>query len=102
MMEHTPIKFRILEYLGDNPDSWTQDIVAQLQKEYGMENEHGGAMINYDTIELVSAGLVSEGESRIDEEGVFKKGGLVTCYKLTNLGCEYLGDLKTKVIPKEA
>lgn len=102
MMEHTPIKFRILEYLGDNPDAWTQDIVTQLQKEYGMENEIGGAMINYDTIELVSAGLVAEGECKIDESGVFKKDGLITSYKLTNLGKEYLDDLKTKVIPKEA
>lgn len=101
MMEHTPIKFRILEYLDENPKSWTDIIVPALQEEYGMLTDHGRDMINYDIIELVSAGLVHEGESKVDEDGHYKQGALLTCYCPTNLGREYLADLRTKVTPKE-
>ncbi|MDO5861634.1 MAG: hypothetical protein Q4Q58_02400 [Thermoplasmata archaeon] len=102
MMEHTPIKFRILEYIEEHPGSWTDQIVPELQEEYGMNDEHGRDMINYDVIELVSAGLIHEGDSRIDEDGHYKQGTLLTCYSPTHLGSEYLADLRTKVTPKEA
>lgn len=102
MMEHTPIKFRLLEYLDGNPGSWTDEIVPTLQSEYGMSTGHGRDMINYDLIELVSAGLVREGESRIDEDGHYKPDSLITSYSLTNLGREYLDGLRQTVSPKEA
>ena len=97
MMQNTPIKFRILEYVHDNPEFWTNQIVSTLQTEYSMNTEHGRDMINYDLIELVSAGLIREGESKIDD-GTYKNGSLVTQYTLTNLGEDYLNDLKFKVI----
>lgn len=65
--------------------------------QYSMNTEHGRDMINYDLIELVSAGLIREGESKIDD-GTYKNGSLVTQYTLTNLGEDYLNDLKSKVI----
>lgn len=99
MMENTPIKFRILEYVFENPGQWTDHIVPAIQNEYSMNTEHGRDMINYDLIELVSAGLILEGESRVDD-GSYKSGSLITKYSLTNLGEEYLNDLKAKVIPQ--
>ena len=101
MMEHTPIKFRILEYLDDNPDSWTDEVVPALQGEYGMTTDYGRDMINYDLVELVSAGLVHEGESKIDEDGHYKQNSLITQYCITNLGKEYLSGLMETVTPKE-
>ena len=96
MMEGQPIKFRILEVLEERP-MWIQDIVRRIQTEYSMKSDYGRAMINYDVVELVSAGMVKEGECKIDEEGIFKKDHLLTCYSLTSFGATTLDDLKAKV-----
>ena len=96
MMEGQPIKFRILELLAQKP-MWIQDIVKDLQTEYCMGSDYGRAMINYDVVELVSAGMVREGECRIDEDGEFKKDCLMTCYSITSLGTHTLDELKAKV-----
>jgi len=95
-MEGQPIKFRILEVLEDGP-MWIQDIVTKLEMEYDMNSKHGGAMINYDVVELVSAGMVKEGDCKIDEDGLYHKGKLITCYSLTDYGMDTLCDLKVKV-----
>ncbi len=102
MMENTPLKFRLLEYIEANPDQWNDQIVPQIQTEYKMNTDHGRNMINYDLIELVSAGLIREGETKIDEDGHYKQDALLTQYSITNLGRSYLDDLREKVIPKEA
>lgn len=96
MMEGQPIKFRILEVLEERP-MWIQDIVKKIQMDYNMKTDYGRAMINYDVVELVSAGMVKEGECKIDEEGVFKKDHLLTCYSLTSYGMDTLDGLKAKV-----
>lgn len=102
MMEHTPLKFRLLEYIETNPGQWNDEIVPNIQGEYRMNTDHGRNMINYDLIELVSAGLIREEGNKIDEDGHYKQGALLTQYNITNLGRSYLDDLRTKVIPKEA
>ena len=96
MMEGCPIKFRILEMLDSGP-MWTDEIVHSLQKEYDMGSDHGRDMINYDVVELVSAGMVHEGDSRLDESGSYKKGHLLTQYSITSLGRSTLQDLAVKV-----
>ena len=96
MMEGCPMKFRILELLNTG-EMWTDEIVHELQDEYGMGSEHGRDMINYDLVELVSAGMVHEGESKVDEEGSYKKGHLLTQYSITKLGESMLMELSAKV-----
>lgn len=102
MMENTPVKFRLLEYIEENPDRWNDQIVPDIQSEYSMNSNHGRNMINYDLIELVSAGLIREDGNRIDDDGHYKQGALLTQYNITKLGRVYLDDLRTKVIPKGA
>lgn len=102
MMENTPLKFRLLEFIEANPNLWNDEIVPKMQDEYTMNGDHGRNMINYDLIELVSAGLIREGMNKIDEDGHYKQGALLTQYNITNLGRSYLDDLRTKVIPKGA
>lgn len=99
MMERCPIKFYILERLMGS-GKWTHEIVSEVQANYGMESEYQKNMINYDLIELVSAGLVQEGESVIDEDGRFRKGHLLTHYSITPLGETYYEDLVRKVTPR--
>ncbi|MBR6911880.1 MAG: hypothetical protein IKN41_08495 [Candidatus Methanomethylophilaceae archaeon] len=97
MMEDCPVKFRILELLEEN-NMRTEKIVSTICKERkGYDNDYGKAMIKYDVIELVSAGLVNENESVVDEAGEFQKGKLLTDYSITELGHTYLDELKTKV-----
>ncbi len=96
-MEDCPVKFRILELL-DSKGMRTEEIVFTISKERpGYDNDYGKAMIKYDVIELVSAGLVNEGKSVIDEEGIFQKGKLLTDYTISDLGKTYLDDLRQKV-----
>lgn len=90
-----------MEILDENGPMWTQEIVPLVQDEYNMNSVHGGNMINYDLVEMVSAGFLDEGESVIDEEGIFKKGHLVTKYTLTPLGKSMLEELKTKIKPQK-
>ena len=96
-MEGQPIKFRILELFSEKGPMWTDEVVPILQEEYGMEGDYGRDMINFDLIEMVSAGLLSEGESKLDEDGHYKQGKLITRYELSGLGQSYLDDLKIKV-----
>ena len=96
MMEGQPIKFRILELLAEKP-MWIQELVNDLQTEYHMNSDYGKAMIKYDVVELVSAGMVREGECMIDENGDFSKDHLITCYSITHFGMQTLDGLKVKV-----
>lgn len=96
MMEKCPIKFYILERLCES-SKWTQEIVSEVQANYNMDSDYQRNMINYDLIELVSAGLVKEDESAVDEEGCFRRGHLLTRYSITPLGETYYEDLVKKV-----
>ncbi len=99
MMENCPLKFRILEVMEGGP-MWTDEIVPKLQQEYGMTTNYGRDQINYDIVEMVSAGMLKEGESKIDEDGHYKKDALITQYTLTSIGQDYLDGLKKTVRPQ--
>jgi hypothetical protein len=101
MMEGTPVKFRILEYLEDGPKR-TDDICFTLSKEYpGYDNDYGRAKIKFDCIELASSGIINDCDAVIDEEGIFQKGKLLITYSLSGLGKEYLQYLKDTVKPQK-
>ena len=101
MMENTPIKFRILEFLEDGPKR-TDEIANALAKEYsGHDNDYGKAKIKYDCIELASAGILNEDSMVVDDEGIFQKGKLLITYSLSGLGMEYLQYLKDTVKPQK-
>ncbi|MCQ2078706.1 MAG: hypothetical protein MJZ38_01415 [archaeon] len=100
MMQNCPMKFRIMEFLEDGPKR-TDEICNALSKEYsGYDSAYGKGVIKYDCIELVSAGIINEGDSIIDEAGVFQKGKLLTTYSLSDLGKQYLDELKQTVKPQ--
>ena len=101
MMENTPIKFRILEFLEDGPKR-TEVICEALAKEYaGHDNDYGKAKIKYDCVELASAGIISEDDFVIDTEGIFQKDKLLVTYSLSPLGKDYLEYLKETVKPQK-
>jgi pyruvate/oxaloacetate carboxyltransferase len=81
-----PIKFRLLELFSDEKEHWNYEIVSQVQKEYNMNNDYGRDSINFDIIELVSGGMLKSLESKVDEEGIYKKGFLLHKYMITDFG----------------
>ncbi len=99
MMEQGPLKFRILEIFSEGP-AWNDEVVTKLQQEYGMNSDHGRDMINYDIVELVSAGFLAEGESKIDEDGHYKLNSVLTNYRITKCGNDMLNSLKTTFKPQ--
>ena len=100
MMEGTPIKFRILEFLEDGPKR-TDEICIPLAKEYNEDIPYGRGKIKFDCIELASAGIITEGAAVVDEEGILDKGKLLVMYSLSSLGKDYLQYLKNTVRPKK-
>ena len=53
-----PIKFRLLELFSDEKEHWNNEIVVQMQKEYGMNSNFGRDSINFDILELASGGML--------------------------------------------
>ena len=96
MMKGAPLKFRIMELVDDEGPLWTQEIVDKISAEYNMTSEYERAMINYDVVEMVSAGFLKEGESKVDESGVYRQGKLLTQYSITKLGKSTVEELKSK------
>ncbi|MCL2862601.1 MAG: hypothetical protein FWE54_00665 [Methanimicrococcus sp.] len=93
-----PIKFRVLEILSDGKCHWNSDIVCLLQSEYSdLKGDYGRDSANFDIIELASNGLIMSVESKVDEEGTYKKGFMMHKYVLTDVGkdrCVYAGVYK--------
>ncbi|MCD4806134.1 MAG: hypothetical protein K8R13_00875 [Methanococcoides sp.] len=81
-----PIKFRLLELFSDEKEHWNNEIVEQMQKEYGMNSNFGRDSINFDIIELASGGMLRSVQSKVDEDGVYKKGFLLHKYIITDFG----------------
>jgi hypothetical protein len=81
-----PIKFRLLELFSDEKEHWNNEIVEQIQKEYGMSSNFGRDSINFDILELASGGMLRSVESKVDEDGVYKKGFLLHKYVITDFG----------------
>ncbi len=100
MMEQTPVKFRILEFLENGPKR-VDEICFTLCKEYpGYDTDYGRGMIKFDCIELASAGIIIDEGAIVDEEGIMDKGKLLTTYALSDLGKDYLQYLKDTVKPQ--
>ncbi len=85
MAGNRPIKFRILE-LCNNNGKWNYEIVQQIQKEYNLKGDYQRDSINFDIIELASGGMLKDIETKVDEEGIYKKGFLLHKYVLTAFG----------------
>ncbi len=81
-----PIKFRLLELFSDEKEHWNYEIVGTMQKEYNMNNNFGRDSINFDILELASGGMLKTVESKVDEDGVYKKGFLLHKYVITDFG----------------
>ncbi|ABE52283.1 hypothetical protein [Methanococcoides burtonii] len=86
MAGERPIKFRLLELFSDEKEHWNNEIVVQMQKEYNMNNNFGRDSINFDIIELASGGMLRSVQSKVDEDGVYKKGFLLHQYVITDFG----------------
>lgn len=97
MMEGHPYKFRILELLEINGSMWNSDIVRKLQEEYKMPSNYYRDCLNFDLIEVAASGMIAEEDAMIDEEGSFKKDGLLIKYHITPIGMDLLNELKTKI-----
>ena len=100
MIVGAPLKFRIMELLSKK-SMWNYEIVDALQDEYHLTSAIGRDNINYDCIEMVSAGFCKEIEWDIDTDGskfdAKHPGRLLTKYELTSYGRSTLDELKTKV-----
>lgn len=95
-MKGAPLKFRIMELVDEEGPLWTHEIIDKIYAEYGMSTEYEKLMINYDVVEMVSAGFLSEGECKVDEEGLYRQGKLLTLYSITKLGKDTVVELKGK------
>jgi len=86
MMEGRPVKFRLLEIFNDAEDHWNYDVIPMIMEEYRMKSAYERDCINYDIIEICTAGFLVQLETKIDEEGIYRKGSLLVKYKITQLG----------------
>ena len=101
MMEGRPYKFRILELLHLEGPMWNSDLVRKLQEEYNMPSNYYRDCLNFNVIEVAASGMICEVDAKIDEEGSFKKDGLLIKYKMTRLGVDLLNDLMRQVKPRK-
>ena len=76
---------------------WSNDLVIQLQEEYGMKSNYGRDCLNFDLIEMEASGMIVEIDALIDEEGKFRVGTLLHKYRITTLGRELNTDLQGKI-----
>jgi hypothetical protein len=93
MAELRPLKFRMLELFSDDKEHWDHEIVVQIQKEYGMHSNFGRDSINFDIIELASGCMLEAVETKVDADGLFKKGFLLHKYIITDFGKTRASDI---------
>lgn len=96
MMEGRPIKFRLLEIVENAGEIWNYEAVRKIQSEYppmGSDNFFRD-LINYDMTELQTSGFLVCVDNEIDTEGTFRKGALLSKYKMTQLGINQLRSLE--------
>ncbi|MGD9779998.1 hypothetical protein [Methanomethylovorans sp.] len=86
MAGNSPIKFRMLELFSDEQPHWNYEIVQKIQKEYNLTGDFYRDSINFDLIELASGGMLKGIESKVDDEGIYKKGFLLHKYAITDFG----------------
>ena len=85
MMEGRPIKFRLLEIFNEG-EKWNYEVIPLVQNEYRMNTKYDADSINFDIIEICTAGFLVKSETKIDEEGIYRKGSLLIRYKISQLG----------------
>jgi hypothetical protein len=85
MMEGRPIKFRLLELFNEG-EKWNFDVIPQIQEEYKMNSKYEADSINFDIIEICTAGFLVQTETKVDEDGTYRQGSLLIRYKITQLG----------------
>ncbi|MDK2892551.1 hypothetical protein [Methanohalophilus sp.] len=93
-MATLPIKFQIIKTLLDGGEHWNYNIVPPIQKACSMESNYGRDTINFDLLELLSAGMIEDLEQQVDEDGVFKKDFLLHKYRITDFGREWAEAMK--------
>ncbi len=81
-----PIKFRILELFLDGKNYWNYEIVSRILMDYSLKGDYWRDSINFDLIELSSGGLLKIDDSRLDEEGIYKKNFVLYKYSITDFG----------------
>lgn len=86
-MEGRPIKFRLLEIFNEG-GKWNYEVIPQVQEEYHMGTKYDADSINFDIIEICTAGFLVKTETMIDETGIYRQGSLLIKYKITQLGRE--------------
>ncbi|MDN5308702.1 MAG: hypothetical protein PWP14_96 [Methanolobus sp.] len=89
-----PIKFQIIKALLDGGEYWNYEIVSPIQKACGMESDYGRDTINFDLLELLSAGMIRDLEQKVDKDGTFKKDFLLHKYQITDYGREWAAAMK--------
>ncbi|MGI6009605.1 MAG: EamA/RhaT family transporter [Methanomethylophilus sp.] len=97
IIKKAPIKFRLMQILENGGEMWSYEVVDQLCKEYNMTSEHSKHMVNYDLIEMTSAGFLQEIDHQVDTEGKLNKGHLLVKYAITDLGITTVDGLKSEV-----
>jgi hypothetical protein len=100
-MEGRPIKFRLLE-IFDKGEKWNYEVVPQMQQEYGMNDRYGGDTINFNIIEICTAGFLVRLENVVDTEILYRKDALLIKYKITQLGRDQLENIKNNLRKKKA
>jgi len=101
MMEGRPMKFRLLELFSEG-EAWNYEIIPIMQEEYRMTDKYGADCINFDIIEICTAGFLVRTDTKIDEDGAaYRKGALLIRYKMTVLGMNQLETIKKNLSKKK-
>lgn len=91
-----PIKIRILEIMEDGKERWSNELVEEICKEYGIsiKNNVSRDYINFDLIEMAASGFLQDVDQKIDTQGILKKDSLIHKYVITSIGKEKASILK--------
>ncbi len=102
-MEGMPVKFRFLELYSEaeNGEAWNYEIIDVMKNEYDdFKDDYGRNVLNYALIEMAASGFIRALDMKEDVEGIFRKGSILTLYRITNIGLEQLDDLKKGLKPR--
>ncbi|MCL1811749.1 MAG: hypothetical protein FWG41_06000 [Methanomassiliicoccaceae archaeon] len=100
MMEGRPIKFRLLELFNEG-EKWNYEVIPVMQEEYRMNSKYEADCLNFDIIEICTAGFLVKTETQIDEEGIYRQGSLLIRYKITQLGRDQFETIAKKLSKKK-
>jgi hypothetical protein len=75
----------LLEIFNEG-EKWNYEVIPQMQDEYDMNTKYEADSINFDIIEICTAGFLVQTDTKIDEGGIYRTGSLLVRYKITQLG----------------